>query len=212
MGTIMRALLTLIAVTFALLGGVTATAQTPDGETPTNEAVCDSLIGLTPGLYGLCVAYCEAHDAHLLSPGGDLVELDVPNRKILENYNKKKTESDPPMPCVQQSCPCWTADQLSTVLPPSMNIDVNFPNSCQASSGGGERVVENLENGLFVRPWIQLIFTEKNCYAVNYEYPGGPPRFSSRLTTEEFESCESLLIAHANANKVDGVLWDCFAP
>lgn len=39
-----------------------AFAQTPDGETPANEGVCDELIGLTPGLYGLCVAFCEAQD------------------------------------------------------------------------------------------------------------------------------------------------------
>ena len=105
----MRLLPTLFTVTFILFGGVSATAQTPDGENPANEDVCDSLIGLTPGLYGLCVAYCEAHDAHILSPGGDPAELDVPNRKILENYNKKKTESDPAMPCVQPGpCPCWT--------------------------------------------------------------------------------------------------------
>jgi len=39
--------------------------QTPDGETPANEGVCDALQadGTTKGLYGLCVAFCEAQDA-----------------------------------------------------------------------------------------------------------------------------------------------------
>ena len=42
-------------------------ASTPDGETPANEGVCDSLNGATPGLYGLCVAYCEAQDLDILA-------------------------------------------------------------------------------------------------------------------------------------------------
>ena len=41
-----------------------ASAQTPDGQTPAGESVCDALQaeGVTRGLYGLCVAFCEAQD------------------------------------------------------------------------------------------------------------------------------------------------------
>ncbi len=138
----MRDLLVLIAATFALVSSVVATAQTPDGETPAVEDVCDTLIVATPGLYGLCVAYCEAHDADLLS------ELDVPNRMILENYNRKKTESDPAMPCVpdvaQASCPCWSADELLEVFPPNSNVDANLPHACRNSATTA--ALENLEN------------------------------------------------------------------
>ena len=46
-------------------------AQTPDGQTPAEEAVCDPLMedGLTKG-------------------------------RILANYNKKKQDGDPDMPCI----------------------------------------------------------------------------------------------------------------
>ena len=54
-------------------------AQTPDGETPANEGVCDVLIGATPGLYGLCNAYCEAQDL-------DSFDKEPPRTKILANY------------------------------------------------------------------------------------------------------------------------------
>ncbi|MGI9330105.1 MAG: hypothetical protein ACR2QB_05260, partial [Gammaproteobacteria bacterium] len=49
-------------VLIVVLSQVPVQAQTPDGETPAIEDVCDGLIGGTPGLYGLCVAYCEAQD------------------------------------------------------------------------------------------------------------------------------------------------------
>ncbi len=72
-------------------------AQTPDGETPANEGVCDVLQadGTTKGLYGLCVAFCEAQDhASLDYPitGDDLDALMnmKPGGKILANYNKKR--------------------------------------------------------------------------------------------------------------------------
>ena len=84
-------------------------ASTPDGETPANEGVCDALQGGTPGLYGLCVAYCEAQDLDLVG------DKETPNTKILANYRKKMQAGDPDMPCIQVPCPCWTADQLANV-------------------------------------------------------------------------------------------------
>ena len=210
----MRDLMILVAATFALVGGTPATAQTPDGETPAVETVCDDLIGYTPGLYGLCVAYCEAHDADLLSPSGDTAELDRPNRQILQNYNNRKTEIDPPMPCVQPGgCPCWTADQISTLLPPSMNIDAKFPpNACLNIQTLA--VLVNYENGKNVAPWIQLragnTTNEEYCRVDNSGYPLGPPTISLSITGEEFQTCKSLLAARANF-VTNGVVWDCFA-
>lgn len=84
-------------------------ASTPDGETPANEGVCDVLQGGTPGLYGLCVAYCEAQDLDMMEEKGP------PNTKILANYRKKMRAGDPDMPCLQTPCPCWTADELAGI-------------------------------------------------------------------------------------------------
>jgi len=85
----------------------TAIASTPDGETPANEGVCDVLMGATPGLYGLCNAYCEAQDL-------DSFDKEPPRTKILANYNKKKKAGDPDMPCIQIPCPCWSPEELAT--------------------------------------------------------------------------------------------------
>jgi hypothetical protein len=59
-----RSLSTFVCIpAFAFLTGA-ALAQTPDGQTPVNEGVCDELMesGITKGLFGLCVAFCEAQD------------------------------------------------------------------------------------------------------------------------------------------------------
>jgi hypothetical protein len=87
-----------------------AMAQTPDGETPANEGACDVLkaSGVTPSLYGLCVAYCEAQDL-------DTFDKEPPNTKILDNYNKRKQAADPAMPCIKVPCPCWTAEEIASI-------------------------------------------------------------------------------------------------
>jgi len=95
---------------------VPAFAQTPDGETPANEGTCDTLFGGTPGLYGLCVAYCEAQDCtdENVATG----QCGAPNPRVLANYNKRKLPSDPDMPCVKASCPCWTEAELANLPAP----------------------------------------------------------------------------------------------
>jgi hypothetical protein len=87
-----------------------AAAQTPDGETPANEGVCNGLKapGVTNGLYGLCVAYCEAQDL-------DTFDKEPPSTKILDNYNKRKTATDPAMPCLKVPCPCWSDAELASI-------------------------------------------------------------------------------------------------
>ena len=102
-----------MGATFALLTGLAtmsgnAIASTPDGEIPANEGVCDVLQGGTGGLYGLCVAYCEAQDL-------DQFDKEPPRTKILANYDKKKQAGDPDMPCLQVPCSCWTDAELSSI-------------------------------------------------------------------------------------------------
>jgi len=109
--------LTLVALS---LFGQSAPALTPDGETPANEGVCDELIGGTPGLYGLCVAFCEAQDCEAtLDETTGQIELGAScktsNIKLLEKYNKRKVSGDPNMPCMTvaaNDCQCWTDNEL----------------------------------------------------------------------------------------------------
>lgn len=98
-------------------------AQTTDGQTPAEESVCDPLTadGVSAGLYGLCVAFCEAQDfatADVLLTQTDLEELqnELPSGRILDHYNDMKQASDPGMPCiVEAECPCWTQQELESI-------------------------------------------------------------------------------------------------
>lgn len=122
-------LFTLVVSGLALVvGSIASYGQgTPDEETPANEGVCDGLKadGITKGLYGLCVAFCEAQDCEAtVDTATGEVTLDgdcrPSNPKLLEAYNKRKTDSDPLMPCVnvaQDECPCWTELELDALAP-----------------------------------------------------------------------------------------------
>lgn len=112
----------LLLVLSALVWQGDLAAQTPDGVPPANEGVCDDLIGATPGLYGLCVAYCEAQDCTDDDPVS--AQCRIPNPAILANYNKKKRVGDPDMPCVKKPCPCWTEDELENFRWPASGDEV----------------------------------------------------------------------------------------
>ena len=123
------------ALFFSLsMSGNPALAQTPDAQTPAQEEVCDTLMadGVTKGLYGLCVAFCEAHDAASVDAPITADNLQAlldsrPNGKILENYNKRKKDADPAMPCIappSDNCPCFTTDELRLAF-------VVSPQSCR---------------------------------------------------------------------------------
>jgi hypothetical protein len=90
-----------------------AVTQTPDGETPANEGVCDELQGGTPGLYGLCVAFCEAQDCE-----NPFEECSPGSHRVLDKYNQKKNAGDPDMPCILPTeCPCFTQAELEAFPP-----------------------------------------------------------------------------------------------
>jgi len=86
------------------------------------EALCDPLKapGVTKGLYGLCTAY---HASGATS------------QVLLNNYNKKKSPSDPVMPGTEVEpetlkCPCWTEFTNEDI---GTNPDA-LPNSCTLSA------------------------------------------------------------------------------
>lgn len=116
-----------------LMFGLPVSAKTPEGETPAQSGLCDVLKqdGVTKGLYGVCVALCEAQGY----AGGPPTKES--HRRLLDNYDKLRKPGDrdlpcappslksepdpapPPPPPVVQVCPCWTpaeADAVDGVL------------------------------------------------------------------------------------------------
>ena len=90
-----------------VIGLMLATVVQADDETPTEEGVCDGLKDATPGLWGLCNAYCEAKDCDLdgVPDDGGSKACD----RLIANYNSLKMADDPDMPCGREllACPCW---------------------------------------------------------------------------------------------------------
>ena len=189
-------------------------AGTPDGTTPANEGVCDFLAYHTPGLYGLCIAYCEAHDADLISPEGNLDDLNVPNRKILENYRKKMRKGDPDMPCVQTTCPCWSEAELAGLRRPS-STDLTV---CAKDGEGGNNITGVY--GWSIRStgnFITLVSSVRNFVA----FPLCQFRDTCadgdclnvirffEITQEELEVCESQVATSAADRGLDLTQADC---
>ena len=204
----------LMILILGLLGLGPVWAGTPDGTTPANEGVCDVLAYHTPGLYGLCIAYCEAHDVDLISPDGDLDDLNVPNRKILENYRKKMEAGDPDMPCVQTPCPCWSPEELAGLRSPSSTDSTSCSNDREApnnitgidgwsisSTGNFFTSVASVRN-FVAQPFCQFRDTcgDGNCLNVFRQF---------FITQEEFEVCESQVASSAADRGLDLTQADC---
>ena len=109
----------------------------PEGKGPDKHDVCSPLKapGVTKGLFGLCVAYCEAGAS---------------SEQVLINYNKKKKESDPEMPCLDEQeptldCACWntlTADEIGVDFSPSScSLDPSLDSLFYADEAGQEFII-----------------------------------------------------------------------
>ncbi len=193
-----------------LLLAAPAVAQTPDGQTPAEETVCDPLMagGVTKGLYGLCVAFCEAQDH--VSVGTPITEAELemladaaPSRRILANYNKKKQATDPPMPCilVEEPCPCWSNAELESIEGLAPNNDII--NLLCTDFTSNFRLIFTQEG-----PPIQiaLTFQTANQFICAYENTQTVPSISRNLSTSqntltfaEGAICADQLLSHCDA-------------
>lgn len=148
-------------------------AETPDGTTPANEGACDVLkTNATPGLYGLCVAYCEAQDL-------DTFGKEPANSKILANYNKKKQAGDPDMPCIKIPCPCWSDTELAAIT---------ADNAAAACLRAGSRIqlIDNAPKTHFVEADTAL--SAERCRYINLN--AAPPVLRNfSITAPEAAAC-----------------------
>jgi hypothetical protein len=189
----MRCLLYLLTIG-VVLSCATVYAQTPDGETPPSEGVCNDLMYATPGLYGLCVAFCEAQDCEPdFSLANPFESCKPASRKILENYRKKMQPGDPDMPCLRGPCPCWSAaevpDYLQIIGSGYREEWRDCPDSDTCYFGSC------IWNALII---FRIDTRDLTCYYVNGEIGGGESRYYP-ITPEEHISCVTLLTENALA-------------
>jgi len=199
--------LTLVFLLGISLG--TVQAQTPDGVPPANEGVCDVLKaqGVTPKLYGLCVAYCEALDCDLqqLEPGKILTQCRAPSSKILERYNELKRLTDPQMPCVQrQECPCWTTQEIGAIgltWYPNNEVDF-FPNDFSPDYITYALVENNLVYGAYqlaqVNYWSERGPECIYAYYNELDYPDSYTVRSQQISVQQANECKAEIIQQIN--------------
>jgi hypothetical protein len=169
--------------------GIPAMALTPDGETPAIEDVCDQLIGGTPGLYGLCVAYCEAQDCDSEAARSGQCTRTPPNEVVLRNYNRKMQPGDPAMPCLApptSACPCWTEAEVETI----QILDCNF------YFGEGAFLSATGDQG-------EIASIDLNSRTCALENATGIADRNSTLDDEELEACANLLEQAANNDSIN---------
>ncbi|MFC1683922.1 hypothetical protein ACFL0R_00415 [Pseudomonadota bacterium] len=208
---ITRAMQLLVTIALASLIPLASHAGAPDGKTPAQEGVCDPLKadGVTKGLHGLCVAFCEAQDfASVDMPLTDeeisAFEDSRPSANLLKNYNRKKKETDPAMPCivrqVNADCPCWSADEFEQIDGTNNDQPSNqLSFACNASSTTTgmtaviyESTSSSQKNALaygFARENITTRGVYRSC-VYNDKYNGTNTfRFSTNLSEGDFSAC-----------------------
>lgn len=215
-----RHLLSAILLALLLLGSwpITTAAQTPDRVTPANEGVCEGLkaAGVTSGLYGLCVSYCEALDCPDPSVGPKKLSAQcrAQSPTILEAYKQRKTAADPAMPCVKPpGCPCWSAAEIAPIgLTYTPNEVANFPNSFPSYSTFA--LVENRtatnEFPYGAYQLVQIDFSDVNvCRYFNADFAPGAPAPVIRVqevTNSEAAACKVEIddqLKHLNTSGVN---------
>lgn len=119
-----------VLAALAALSAGTAYAQTPDGQTPAEEEVCNELSGAA---FGLCNAYCEAMDCELLDDGDDSTWPSASEKACLKvKDNFIKITGDAELPC---ECPVGTegclCDETASVCEDGLSCDP-VTNTCVA--------------------------------------------------------------------------------
>jgi hypothetical protein len=167
---------------------------------PLSEGICGDLQGGTPGLYGLCVAFCEAQDL------GSAADSKQSAFSLLAAYESKRAPDDPPMPCLDSGssnkpqppaaeCPCWTADELMTVLPQ--------PELCIASNG----VFSASQD--FVAVTSTAYLQDPLIGAGSCSLQDGRDQltdvFNFNLADAEVEGCKALWMHHAQVTSCPGL-------
>jgi len=191
---------TVLILTMAVVFSMNTVAQTSDDITPAEENICDFLKadGTIKGLYGLCVAYCEAHDGP-----ADIVDLTEEEAKKLDPasftlfdlYERKRGVDGPELPCVNYEgpCPIWTQEELDRIG----TLGGSNLGDSENSSGSDENYFD-LEWDIGFIHYAQVI-RSGDYYLGRYGSQGtGYPDDlrMMELTADEYYSCKQALIDH----------------
>lgn len=184
-------------ILLSILFGFCSVMAIADDQTPAEEDVCAELQlpGVTPGLYGLCNAYCEAQDCDEYGPVADQPRS---CQRLFHNFvNKASGPDDPPEPlCLQETgpqvppCACWPIDSGNNGIPdalepPLLPVGDGWDGSCifdESTGFYGAGFVDNDAVALFILDEFSL--------ACQYELSGQPLVTMTPLSGAQFDDCK----------------------
>lgn len=139
------------------------------------EGICDPLLAGTDGLYGLCVAFCEAQG--IASPDDPISESEyqaildsAPGGRILRSYKERKTEADPAMPCIriEEPCPCWSSAELAAI--DGLGADGTSRSlTCASGIFDSVRETDPVDSSSFVNAFATLSLLGSPVFMCGYE-------------------------------------------
>jgi hypothetical protein len=194
-----------------------------------NPGICDTLkgSGITPGLLGLCVAYCQALNCPDASAGAAAMsaQCKTADSQLLANYNKLKMASDPGMPCVQppSTCPCWTGPEIAKVgfafTPHLVDLFSNVFSSSTISVSS-LALVENRYPATDDFPYgaYQVAEVDQNsqagdrCFYAHADFAPGAPQPTVRslpISPGEVNACRVSVNAQVGLLRTSGVQMTC---
>ena len=173
-----RILLAVLAISLLTLATPfnSAMAKKPLLKQAPAQSVCDGLIGLTPGLYGLCVAYCDAQSCDAEGAKSGQCKRTKPNESVLRNYNRKMQAGGPPMPCVApptSPCPCLTEEEAG------------FSHWVSCSVEDGQTRVSGMQGELLSIDTGAATCELSNMYGVNDRFSG--------LNGQQLQACNTMV-------------------
>jgi len=168
----MKARLTLAFALLLICTGAVL-AQTPDGQTPAEETVCDNETGAA---YGLCNAYCEAMDCESDAPHASATACSKVRSKFMQITGRD-------LPCEAVTCPCAEMEGLFADL-----VAGNFsPSTCSRSFGQSEGIFFSFGGSPFP---VVFSGSQPNQGSTCGEVGGGA---SLSISAEQDQACRQLL-------------------
>jgi len=202
-----------LLVIVSILGPGSAWSQAPAETPPVNEAVCDSLIGGTPSLYGLCLAFWAQHCEPNWTQDNPFEDCSSGSQQILDLYAKRALPGDPPMPGIQEPCPCWSSEELAGLRnlsnePYEFSVCQKDGSTAQLSNRDLWRISRPKEGGghyynTYVTTWVSTDATGPVRFCALLDQCDVDPgsclnRIAQFQTTEEqFLACESQVASSA---------------
>lgn len=180
--------------------GLSSATAFADDLTPAEEEVCDFLQGseFTPGLFGLCNAYCEAKDCDAYGPYEDQPQS---CQRLYDNFVARATGADDPLepPCLEDEepdpdpdpvlCPCWATDVTEPIGTADALQEENLPTG-EGATGFCFVEPENQFIGVGlsddIGPMVTFILSGSTC---DYGVGDDPPLTVSNLLPVEVTSC-----------------------